>query len=82
MKAEKAAGTKREKLGQDNSSLSLFGEWQMVLHQIILLFFIVFMWLFCMMIQKYIYSKTKKKVVQKDVQHYSDNMSENDNLTK
>ena len=41
VKAEKAAEAKREKLGQDNSSLSLLGEWQMVLHQIILLFLIV-----------------------------------------
>ena len=41
VKAEKAAEAKREKLGQDNSSLSLFGEWQMVLNQLILLFLIV-----------------------------------------
>ena len=27
-------------------------------------------------------NKKKKKDVQKDVQHYSDNMSENNNLTK
>ena len=31
MKAKKAADTKCNKLGKDNSSLSLFGEWQMVL---------------------------------------------------
>ena len=35
MKTKKAAEAKCHKLGQENSSLGLFGKWQVVLHQVV-----------------------------------------------